>query len=359
MMQDTVSLIIPTYNEKENIKFLVERIQKALSGYNYEIVIVDDNSKDGTIDVATELSVYYPVKLLVRRNEKGLSTAVIHGIKNSTGKYICVMDADLQHPPEILPALFKAAADGADMAFASRYVPGGGTRNWGFVRRMISKGATKVSHVLLPSSRRVNDPMTGFFIFKRENVNPDKLSPVGYKIALEILLIGNFKNVAEVPFIFEDRTAGKSKLKAKTQIDYLKHVFSLMRRTGEYKRLVKFIGVGLSGVGVNYIVLFAVKALTEWNQYVRQIPGIEASIITNFLFNDMFTFADRRKGNKASSFVGRLLKFNIVALAGAVIQWGVSALLMNQGMNDYLALLIAIVIAFIWNYFLSTIWAWR
>ena len=357
-MQDTVSLIIPTYNEKENIKPLVERIHQALSGYHYEIVIVDDNSTDGTIDITNELAASYPIKLLVRRNEKGLSTAVIHGIKNSTGKYICVMDADLQHPPEILPALFKAVENGADIAFASRYVPGGGCPQWGLVRRIISKGATKVAHALLPSSRRVNDPMSGFFIFKRENVDPDKLSPVGYKIALEILLMGDFKNVAEVPFIFEDRTAGKSKLKAKTQIDYLKHVFSLMRRTGEYKRLGKFITVGLSGVVVNELVLLLVKVFTAWNQYVRQIPGIEASIITNFLFNDIFTFADRRSG-KASSFWGRLLRFYLVALAGAVIQWGISTLLMNQGMNDYLALFIAIVISFIWNYFLSTIWAWR
>jgi dolichol-phosphate mannosyltransferase len=357
-MNDKVSLIIPTYNEKDNITPLVERISKALDGYNYEIVIVDDNSKDGTIETAEKLAARYPLKLIVRRNEKGLATAVIHGIKNCTGNIVCVMDADLQHPPEKLPEMIKAIENGADMAFASRYVPGGGVPNWGLVRRIISKGAGQISHILLPSSRRVKDPMSGFFIFKRENVDPDKLKPIGYKISLEILLVGRFSNVTEVPYVFEDRTAGKSKLKAKTQIDYLKHVLSLMMRTGEYKRLLKFIGVGLSGVVVNEGILALVKTLFNWNQYVRLIPGIEVSIITNFLLNDAFTFADRRMG-KRSSFITRLLKFQLIALAGAFINWGIGTLLISLGVNDYLANFIGIVIAFLWNYFLSTVWAWR
>ncbi len=357
-MKEKISLIIPTYNEKDNITPLIERINKALNGYNYEIIIVDDNSKDGTIETAEALCARYPVKLLVRRNEKGLSTAVIHGIKNTDAPIICVMDADLQHPPEKLPELIKAIEDGADMAFASRYIPGGGCAGWGFTRKVISRGATQICHVLLPSSRRVKDTMSGFFIFRRENVDPEKLKPIGYKIALEILMVGNFKKVTEVPFIFEDRTAGQSKLRAKTQIDYLKHVLSLMFRTGEVWRLAKFIGVGLSGVLVNMGVLALVENLTDWNPYVTLIPGIEVSIITNFLLNDYFTFADRRTG-KTFSFFGRLAKYNLIAFAGAFINWGIAALLVNAGLDIYLSNFIGIVIAFIWNYFLSTVWAWR
>jgi len=268
------------------------------------------------------------------------------------------MDADLQHPPEIIPDLVKALENGADMAFASRYVPGGGCPRWGLVRRIISKGAIKISHVLLPSSRKVKDPMSGFFIFKRENVETDRLKPIGYKIALEILMVGNFKNVAEVPFIFEDRTAGASKLRAGTQVEYLKHVFDLMLRTGEFKRVAKFIAVGISGVLVNMGVLALVRAFTDWNVYVQLIPGIEVSIITNFILNDFFTFADRRTG-RAASFFGRLVKFNFIALAGAAINWGVASLLISVGLNVYLSNFIGILIAFIWNYFLSTVWAWR
>jgi dolichol-phosphate mannosyltransferase len=359
MMKDSISLIIPTYNEKDNIKPLIERIGKALSGYNYEVVIVDDNSKDGTIDIANSLAAQYPLKILVRRNEKGLSTAVIHGIKNSTGKYVLVMDADLQHPPEILPSLVKAVEDGADMAFASRYVPGGGCPQWGLVRRIISKGATKISHILLPASRRVNDPMSGFFIFKREGMDPDKLKPIGYKIALEILLLGRFDKVAEVPFLFEERTAGQSKLKAKTQIDYLKHVFSLMVRTGELAMLLKFIAVGLSGVVVNMGVYWLLTRYTGLKNidWLANLLGIEASILTNFILNDTFTFARRRAGK---SFIGRLLKFNFISAAGAGVQTGVFLLFTRAfGVFDMLSLFIGIVIAFLLNYFINRNWTWK
>lgn len=359
MLPDKISLIIPTYNEKDNLKPLVERIYKALTGYNYEIVIVDDNSKDGTIDIANELAASYPVKLIVRRNEKGLATAVIHGIKNCSGKYVLVMDADLQHPPEILPDLIKAVENGADMAFASRYVPGGGCPQWGLVRRVISKGATKVAHVLLPASRRVKDPMSGFFIFKRENVDPDKLKPIGYKIALEILLMGNFKQVEEVPFLFEERTAGQSKLKAKTQIDYLKHIFSLMRRTGELGMLIKFIAVGLSGAIINegaYLLLTRFTGLSAFD-WLAVIISIEVSIITNFILNDIFTFARRRAGN---TFIGRLVRFNLTCAVGATVQWGVFMLFTRVfGVYDAISLAIGIIVAFLINYFVNRNWTWK
>jgi dolichol-phosphate mannosyltransferase len=268
------------------------------------------------------------------------------------------MDADLQHPPEVLPDLLKAMEGGADMAIASRYVPGGGCRNWTLSRRLISRVALQISHLLLPATRPVKDPLTGFFMFRREKVNADLLKPIGYKISLEIMLIGDFPRIVEVPFIFEDRSAGKSKLRPQQQIDYLKHLFSLMSRTGEVKRIVKFIGVGLSGTVVNIGVLRIVTAFTSWSPRVQLVPGIEISIITNFLLNDYFTFADRRKG-RAGSFFGRMGKYNLIALAGAVINWGSAALLINLGVNIFLADFIGIVIAFAWNYFLSTVWAWR
>ena len=357
-MKDTVSLIIPTYNEKDNIAPLVERIHQALSDLNYEIVFVDDNSKDGTIDIANSLAPRYPVRVIVRRDERGLATAVVHGLKHAAGSIIGVMDADLQHPPEVLPDLIRALEGGADMVVASRYIKGGGCPNWGLTRKIISKVALMVSHLLLPSTRQVKDPLAGFFMFRRENIDPDRLKPIGYKISLEVMLTGNFRHIVEVPYIFEDRSAGKSKLRPQQQIDYLKHILSLMTRTGEIKRFLKFIGVGLSGTLVNIGVLRLVTAFTHWNPKVQLIPGIEVSIITNFLLNDYFTFADRRKG-KTVSFFGRLFKYNLIALAGAAINWGIAALLVNAGVNIFLADFIGIIIAFLWNYFFSTVWAWK
>jgi dolichol-phosphate mannosyltransferase len=358
MDDNLISVVIPTYNEKDNIVPLVERLNCTFGDKKYEILFVDDNSKDGTIDVVSQLSAKYPVKVMVRLNERGLATAVLHGFKYAKGNIIGVMDADLQHPPEINAELLKAVENGADMAVASRYVPGGGCPNWGLTRRIISRGAMSLAHVFLPTTRKVKDPMSGFFMFKRDGLDNVEFKPIGYKILLEMLVMGKFQTVVEVPFIFEDRSSGRSKMKARQQIDYLKHIFSLMRRKGELVRFLKFIGVGLSGTIVNLGILRLVNALTNWNGYIALIPGIEVSIITNFLLNDFFTFSDRRAG-KTRSLFGRLLKYNLIALSGAAINYAVAAGLITVGLNIYIADFIGIVIAFLWNYFFSTVWAWR
>jgi dolichol-phosphate mannosyltransferase len=358
-MKNMLSIIIPTYNEKDNITPLVESIHQALSGFDYEIIFVDDNSTDGTIEITEGLTTRYPVKLFVRRQEKGLATAVIHGIKQASGNIIGVMDADLQHPPEVLPDLLKAIENGADMVFASRYIKGGGCPGWDLSRKIISRVALMASHLLLPSSRRVKDPMSGFFMFRRENVDPDKLKPIGYKIALEIMLVGSFQRIVEVPFIFKERSAGASKLRPRQQIDYLKHIFSLMSRTGELAMFIKFIAVGLSGVVVNeglYWLLTRFGGLAAYD-YWAVVIGIEVSIITNFFLNDTFTFARRRTDK---SLLGRLLKFNLICLAGAGIQWGLFMLFTRVcGVYDLLSNLFGIVVAFLWNYYINRNWTWK
>lgn len=315
MSDDLISVIIPTYNEQDNITPLVERLDKALAGHKYEVLFVDDNSKDGTVSTIAKLAEKYPVTALVRLKERGLATAVLHGFNYAHGDTVLVMDADLQHPPEVIPQLVKAIEAGADMAIGSRYVPGGGVPNWSLLRRVISKGALTLAHIFLPTTRGVKDPMSGFYMFKRDVRHPIEYQPSGYKILLEMLVVGNFKNVVEVPFIFEDRSSGASKMKARQQVDYLKHIFSLMRRTGELTRILKFLAVGLVGTGVNTGILTLVLKFTSWSNFVANIPGIEISIITNFLMNEFITFRDRRSG-RTGSFLVRLLKYNVTALAG-------------------------------------------
>jgi len=356
---DTISIIIPTYNEKDNIAPLLSRVAQALSGYDYEIIIVDDGSQDGTIELASELASRYPVRVIVRRNERGLATAVVHGLRAAAGQIIGVMDADLQHPPEVIPELIEALQDGADMVVASRYIPGGGCPNWGLSRKIISRVALMISHLLLPSTRPVKDPLSGFFMFRRQNAAPEKLKPIGYKISLEVMLTGRFKRVVEVPYIFEDRSAGKSKLDPGQQLDYLRHLFSLMARTGELGMLLKFMAVGLSGVVVNegvYWLLTRFGGLAAYD-YLAVLAGIEVSIITNFILNDTFTFAKRRR---SKSFIGRILKFNLICLAGAAIQWGLFMLFTRVfGVYDLLSNFIGIVVAFLWNYSVNRNWTWK
>jgi dolichol-phosphate mannosyltransferase len=205
----------------------------------------------------------------------------------------------------------------------------------------------------------VKDPLTGFFMFRRDNVAADRLKPVGYKISIEVMLVGDFRHIVEVPFIFKERSAGQSKLRPQQQLDYLKHLLSLMTRTGEVKRFFKFLAVGLSGVIVNQGVLWLLTDFASLKYYVSALFSIEASIVTNFILNDFFTFADRRTG-KSRSFLGRLLKFNVICLSGAVIQYGLLLLFTSVfGVHYLLSNLIGIAVAFLWNYFVNSLWTWK
>jgi dolichol-phosphate mannosyltransferase len=249
---------------------------------------------------------------------------------------------------------------GADIAIASRYVKGGGMKEWSLTRRIISKGAIMLAHVLLPATRKVKDPMSGFFAFKRQALGRSRLNPTGYKILLEVLIEGKFQNVAEVPFTFENRSGGESKLNARQQIEYLKHLFSLMWRTGELLRFLKFCLVGASGIGVNlgiFALLTRVGGM-EKSDFLALAIATEISIISNFTLNEFFTFRDRR--SPGASFWLRLLKFNAICVAGAGVQAGIYALLYHVwGIYDLVSYLIGIVIAMLWNYLLNTWLTWK
>jgi dolichol-phosphate mannosyltransferase len=353
------SIIIPTYNEAGNIVPLVERIHAAMGDRPYEILFVDDNSRDGTADTAASLVPKYPVKVLIRKNKRGLATAILDGLLYSQGEYVCVMDADLQHPPEVLPVLFREMDNGNDLVIASRYVPGGSCEGWKVSRRIMSKGAIALAHIFLPDTRKYSDPLSGFFAFKRRVVEKAQLNPLGYKILLEILLMGDYESVAEVPYTFVTRTRGESKLSAKTQKEYLKHLASLMHRKGEDIRFIKFLLVGASGIIVNEGLLFILKELIKLTLPFASAIAIEASIISNFMLNDTITFRDRRTAG-AKSFFSRLAKFNVVSLAGAAINYSATLLLTQVfGIHYLISNLIGIVIATMVNYLVNNWWTWK
>lgn len=358
-MSKAISIIIPTYNERDNIIPLVERIDHALSNCEHEIVFVDDDSSDGTADIAASLAPKYPVKVIVRKNKRGLASAVVDGISHANGQIIAVMDADLQHPPEVIPDLFQAVNGDADIAIASRYVDGGGCQGWSLSRKILSKGAAVLAHLLLPRTRQFKDPLAGFFMFDRKVIADAQLQPTGYKILLEILLEGEFQKTAEVPYTFRVRSSGESKLNAQQQIDYLKHVYSLMKRKGELRRFVIFCLVGLSGVLVNMSLLWSLTEFVGFPYLVSAAFGIESSIISNFILNDHFTFPDRRS-HTAKSFLRRLVKFNLVSLAGLALNMTVLWLLTEVfGLYYLLSNLCGIVVATLWNYLVNSWWTWK
>lgn len=219
-----ISLIIPTYNERKNIKKLLTKIT-LLKIQNLEVIIVDDNSPDGTTEEVERLAQKLPLKInpIQRRGKRDLSLSVLEGFKNSRGEILGVMDADLSHPPEIIPKLIKEL-ENADLVIASRRIAGGEIKKWPLKRKIFSTLATFLAKILVP---KISDPLSGFFFFKKKIIENIKLTPIGYKIGLEIFVKGRYENFKEVPFVFENRQGGQSKLNWRVILKFIFHLLKL------------------------------------------------------------------------------------------------------------------------------------
>ena len=218
------ALVIPALREAENLRGLLMRVRTALAllEISYEILVVDDDSNDGTEEIVASITDEDPrVRLLVRREARGLSGAILHGWQHSDGTILGVMDADGQHPPELLTELMEAILHGGDLAIASRFAEGGSGTGWNPLRRFISAAATWITHPLQRSSLRVRDPLSGFFLVRRHCVENVSFQPAGFKLLLEILVRGRVERVAEVPFAFGRRRTGRSKVSVKVAWDYV------------------------------------------------------------------------------------------------------------------------------------------
>ena len=225
MNEPDVSIVVPTYKEAENLRPLVEGVMAAMnaSPWSAEMIIVDDDSRDGSAEAVGQLAEHHPVRIVVRTQERGLSSAVIRGFREAAGHILVCMDADLSHPPGALPDLIRPVADGeADFSLGSRYVPGGSTSSdWGLFRWLNSWVARTLARPLT----NVSDPMAGFFCLRRESFEQaDALNPIGYKIGLELIIKARCRRVREVPIAFVDRAAGQSKLTLSEQWRYLVHL---------------------------------------------------------------------------------------------------------------------------------------
>lgn len=219
------SLIVPTFNESENLPVLVQELSKRLEG-DFEVLVVDDDSPDETWRVGEQLSSQYGFVRVVRRiGEKGLSSAVIEGFSQARGDIVGVMDADLSHPPSVIPKLVSAVGGGMDVAVASRYVPGGGVEDWPALRLFISR----VAGLMARGLTGVRDPMSGCFMVKKSVVEDRLLNPLGFKILLEILVKGDYDSnrVVEVPILFRNRLRGESKLGGQVMLQYISHLIKL------------------------------------------------------------------------------------------------------------------------------------
>ena len=360
------SLIVPTYKEAKNVPKIVDKLSTILDTEmpgEYELIIVDDNSPDGTWEIAQNLMSEYPQLRVMRRiEERGLSTAVIRGWQVARGEVLGVIDGDLQHPPETLLQLWGEIKRGGDMAVASRHVEGGSVSDWSIVRRFLSRGAQTVGLILLPGViGRVSDPMSGYFMVRRKCLIGCTLSPLGYKILIEVLARGRVPWIGEVGYQFEEREHGESKVTAKQYIDYLRHLLRLRLSLGPIGRLLRFGVVGFSGVFVDMAVFYLLRSHLELGLTRSTILSAEVAIFNNFLWNDLWTFGDiarRQPGNRQR--LRRFLKFNMVCLAGIILQTLLVNLFVNIfGMNEFVAKLVAIASVTFWNFWLNLKLSWR
>ncbi len=232
-----ISIILPTYNEAENIKIILPLIFDVLAtnDLNGEVVVVDDNSPDGTADVALSMKKTYPLKVHVRTNQRGLSTAAMKGFELSKGTICVLMDADLSHPVEKLPEMIKPIYTGkTDLTVGSRYIDGGGAKNWPFRRKIISIGAGLLSRGIT----KLSDPTSGFMAFNKDILKDVQLNPIGWKIVLEVI-VKTDPHFIEIPILFNDRIKGESKLNLKAQFEYLHHLCRLY-----FYKIKKYINIG-------------------------------------------------------------------------------------------------------------------
>jgi dolichol-phosphate mannosyltransferase len=368
-----LSLVLPTYNEGGNIQAIIGVISQLLDGAiagNYELIVVDDDSPDLTWEIASALCAEYPqLRVMRRTTERGLSTAVIRGWQVARGEILGVIDADLQHPTEILLQLLQAIDRGADLAVASRHVEGGGVSQWSWMRRLLSRGAQMLGLMILPEViGRLSDPMSGYFMVRRRSLVGKTLSPIGYKILIEVVGRCKIDWIAEVGYVFRERQAGESKVTWKQYIEYIQHLLRLRRSRSAV--FIRFCLVGLTGVVVDLGVFNLLRQGFELGLTRSAFISAEVAIVNNFLWNDLWTFGDiSRRQRGVPQRLKRFFKFNLVCTIGIILQLIIINLIYNFFSLsdtvksliriDMLAKLIAIILVTLWNFWFNSKLSWR
>jgi dolichol-phosphate mannosyltransferase len=352
----SISIIVPTYKEAENLPLLIPQVAAALKdhaaarNWTWEIIVVDDNSPDATKHVLDQLSARFPqVRYLIRTKDRGLSSAVLAGISLAHNDYIVVMDADLSHPPEALPSLVEPLLrDDADFVIGSRYVDGGKTEDWSRLRWLNSAGATLLAKPLVGA---VRDPMAGFFAFRREALRAaDALNPIGYKIGLELIAKTHTRpdRVAEVPITFRNRVHGESKLTLKEQFRYLEH----LSRLYDYKfpkgsPRAKFLIAAGAGVVACYATL-AVMNHAHFMPILSIAAGLVAMIAVTLAFFTRYVRTQRDFIVMKYPFT----EFAYISMAEFISGW---AFAVATTANIYTQMTVGLVISLLMRYTLRKV----
>jgi dolichol-phosphate mannosyltransferase len=375
-----LSIVIPTYNEAENIVNLLKSIKKNIDNdIVTEIIVVDDNSPDGTgklvddyiknLDQSNrkEENGVIRIRTIHRKQKEGLIQAILQGIASAFGEHILIMDADFSHPPETIPIIIEnLQKNDKCIIVASRYIKGSCIEGWKLKRRILSFGANSIARLSL-NVGNIRDPMSGFFAFHKSSIENIQFNTKGYKILLELLVKCRKTKVIEIPYVFTDRKIGKSKMNHMTILNYLHSLWKLYRygknenlNSQDIKNSIKFFSktgrfftVGASGLLVNYLVSILLSSGLQaklWYMESTSI-GIIVSISSNFILNKLWTFGDRDFSPR--HLIKQYLLFFIICSLGASLQLALVYTLVESHVSYEWSLLFAVVAASVSNFILN------
>ncbi|MEY9534885.1 glycosyltransferase [Sinorhizobium fredii] len=356
-----LSIIVPAFKEAENILPLVEKLRTILEEIHWEVVIVDDDSPDGTDEVLSQISRSDArVRFIRRLGRRGLSSAVIEGILSTSAPYFAVMDADMQHDERLLTRMYNVLSEGhADLVVGSRYIANGGVGSWGKTRQRISRFATTLSYLIMKAD--LSDPMSGFFMMSRPAFETAvrRLSIQGYKILLDIVASSPVPlRIVELPYTFRTRQHGESKLDTLVSLEF--GTLLLDKLVGRWlpARLILFGAVGSLGVVLHMAVLALLMGIAQVPFLSAQVSATFAAMTANFFLNNMLTYRDMRaKG--FSGIMRGLLSFYLVCSIGALANVGVANTFFTSNYTWWLSALAGIVVGVGWNYGASALFTWR
>ena len=388
----TFSIVIPTYNESENILRLISEIEKNLPTSDFtEIIVVDDNSPDGTgklvEDCITKKGIKakeknsshtknHILKVVHRTGKEGLIPAILDGVRQSSGTNVLIMDADFSHPPEVIPKMMSELKRNPNsIVIGSRYIEGGKVVGWPARRKILSKGASTLARLGL-NVKNVKDPMSGLFALPRELIQNISIATKGYKILLEILVKNKEIPVIEVPYTFTDRQSGKSKMSYNVIVNYAEAIWQLYQHGQKSdqvkisaqvnKRSVRFISkvgryytVSISGLVINYIVSFllandvanSIRLLSNEWYLEASIIGAIISMTSNFFLNKYWTFEDKRF--EVRSTARQYLSFIGMSAIGLIIQISLLYYMVENFVPYRMSLIISIAVATTINFILN------
>jgi dolichol-phosphate mannosyltransferase len=355
-----LSVVVPAFNERDNVPELIRRLDKSLASSAWEVIVVDDDSPDGTSDAVRQIAQRdHRIRCLQRIGRRGLSSACIEGMLASSAPYLAIMDADLQHDEKLLLPMLQILKSGeADIVVGSRYAPGGGVGHWDRSRAQMSRFATRLSRLVIRAD--LTDPMSGFFMIRRDAfaASVRNLSVIGFKLLLD--LFGSSPQplrFRELPYEFRTRHAGESKLDSRAKWDY--GLLLLDKLIGHIVpvRFIAFALVGSIGVVIHIGAVAVLFRFLEIPFLPSQTLAALVAMTTNFALNNIFTYSDKRL--RGIKWLRGWLSFIVACGLGMLANVGVAAYLFELNAGWLVAAFAGIVVGAVWNYATTSVYTWR